>query len=279
MTTNANIRGDTVIISEVEYDPSGSEPGSEWFELYNPTENSIDISGWEITDGEGRFTFPALSHIPSGAYFIAAHTTGTFNLSYPGVIVDFEYGPIDVGSVSLANGGDDLTLSSGATSIDFISWENHTPTWISTAHNGESITRSTSIDTDTPTDWLDNQIPTPKSGTYSSISGPAVVPNKSRKGGTIRYLCKNTKATNYTNTKFGRHRESYCEYDKINDDPLLIVNDLCKNFLDTYAITRRSIYIKILQSCLNIFEYNTGIVDGIYEPNTHRAMEKYKNTP
>jgi len=162
--------GDNIIISEVEYDAATPDNASEWFELYNPTGSSIDISGWTFTDGEGTVTIPvATPAIAPGAYFIATHTaTGGELTHYPGVTVAMEYGTIDVGSMLMANSGDELTLSdAGGTVIDFVSWEGHTAGWNIEADDSESIARTTSIDTDTQADWLSNQAPTPGSGSLT----------------------------------------------------------------------------------------------------------------
>ncbi len=162
--------GDNIIISEVEYDAATPDNASEWFELYNPTGSSIDISGWSFTDGEGTVTIPvATPAITPGAYFIATHTaTGGELTHYPGVTVAMEYGTIDVGSLLMANSGDELTLSdAGGTVIDFVSWEGHTAGWNIEADDSESIARTTSIDTDTQADWLSNQAPTPGSGSLN----------------------------------------------------------------------------------------------------------------
>ena len=39
-----------VIINEVDTNPSGDDSQfiSEWVELYNPTDNDVDLSGWQI---------------------------------------------------------------------------------------------------------------------------------------------------------------------------------------------------------------------------------------
>lgn len=280
LSVHARPAGDSILISEIEYDPAGSEPGSEWFELYNPTENSIDISGWELTDGEGTFVFPPSTIIPSGGYFIAVHTITTFNITYPGITPDLEYSTIDVGNVSLANGGDELTLSDSGTIIDFVSWEGHTPTWDSIAGNSESIARSSSTDTDTSSDWLDNQTPSPQAGTYSIITStvpPASSATSSRKGGSIRYVCKNPEALNYTETRFGRHRESRCRYDTLIKKPTSDRENLCKKFLDIIKIPTQVESVRLAQTCLHILGYDSGMVDGIYGPQTSFALMKYKN--
>ena len=41
---------DHVVINEVDINPPGDDFSSpkEWVELYNPTENDVDIGGWKI---------------------------------------------------------------------------------------------------------------------------------------------------------------------------------------------------------------------------------------
>ena len=49
----------SIVINEVMFDPTGSDTGEEWIELYNASDAEVDISGWEIyPDGIGYFTIP-----------------------------------------------------------------------------------------------------------------------------------------------------------------------------------------------------------------------------
>jgi competence protein ComEC len=58
-----------IVINEVESNPAGTDAGNEWVELYNPSDSSVDLSGWSVKALHGvGDTFP----IPSGAS-IAAH--------------------------------------------------------------------------------------------------------------------------------------------------------------------------------------------------------------
>jgi len=70
---------DYVLISEVLYDPSGSDTGREWVELYNPTGQVVDLSGWSLGDaladgeyGSGRYLFPAGTVISPGSVLVIA---------------------------------------------------------------------------------------------------------------------------------------------------------------------------------------------------------------
>ncbi len=62
---------DHLLVSEVLYDPEGTDAGREWVELYNPTNETVDLTGWTLGDavvlgeyGSGRYAFPAGATIP-----------------------------------------------------------------------------------------------------------------------------------------------------------------------------------------------------------------------
>lgn len=88
---------DGVIISEVLYDPSGSDYGLEWIELYNSSDLDIDISGWKIqkagTYFQDTFAFPSGSYIGSHDFLVVAGNA---------VVGDVDYTVPDLG---LQNGG------------------------------------------------------------------------------------------------------------------------------------------------------------------------------
>lgn len=49
----------SVVINEVMFDPEGSDTGGEWIELYNGSNEQVDISGWELyPDGIGYIMIP-----------------------------------------------------------------------------------------------------------------------------------------------------------------------------------------------------------------------------
>lgn len=160
--------GGQVVINEV-YSNTDSEHGSEgvneWVELYNPTSNSVTLSDW-ILGGE---ILPAVS-IPSGGFAIVTPNTGTSTLdfwSFPQgtVIVEIE-GLITSGG--LANGGDALELRNQSDElIDALSYGsndtilNPSP---SAPGEGKSLSRQPNgIDTDTDSDWVVLDEPTPGS--------------------------------------------------------------------------------------------------------------------
>jgi len=41
-----------LIINEFELNPDGTDSGNEWVELFNPSDNSIDLSGWSLKNND-----------------------------------------------------------------------------------------------------------------------------------------------------------------------------------------------------------------------------------
>lgn len=127
-------RADHILVSEVLYDPSGSEPGGEWVELYNPTPQPFDLSGWSLGDaavdgeyGSGRYFFPQGTRIgPRAVLVVAAQAADAV-----GFLPDLEFcidpnrddprvpNMVPAGSwagfgFALGNGGDEAILLDGA---------------------------------------------------------------------------------------------------------------------------------------------------------------------
>ncbi|MBI2141657.1 lamin tail domain-containing protein [Candidatus Woesearchaeota archaeon] len=111
-----------VIISQVLYDPVGSESGGEAVELYNPAASSVNISNWVLATE----TSPTDAIIPNGAaicsgcYFLVADSNWSNargNSSWPNA--DFEE------AVTLANSDAGVALKdSNGTAVDAVGWGN-----------------------------------------------------------------------------------------------------------------------------------------------------------
>ncbi len=61
-----------VVISEIMYDPIGTEPDTEWVELYNPGSASVDVGGWVLSDTEGSCTIPAGTTIAANGFLVVS---------------------------------------------------------------------------------------------------------------------------------------------------------------------------------------------------------------
>jgi len=75
VTAKKYLLGD-VVINEFVSDPSDGE--DEWVELYNNTNNDIDLSGWLIIEGSGKETVISGSVSPRG-YFVVEKIKGSLN--------------------------------------------------------------------------------------------------------------------------------------------------------------------------------------------------------
>ncbi|MFH1766646.1 MAG: lamin tail domain-containing protein, partial [Patescibacteria group bacterium] len=56
---------DHLVINEVLYDPLGSDLGYEFIELYNPTNQAVDLSNWVIE--VAGTSFSEATTVPEGA--------------------------------------------------------------------------------------------------------------------------------------------------------------------------------------------------------------------
>lgn len=107
--SNADTR---IVISEIMYDPTGSEPANEWVEIYNWGTDTIDVSGWILTDGNGVYVFPNGAKIGSRRYFVLG-----YSLSAAGGAVDLIYGDSASGTLSLSNTGDQVAIKNSAGAV------------------------------------------------------------------------------------------------------------------------------------------------------------------
>lgn len=150
--------GSSVIISQVLYDPAGTESGGEAVELYNPAASSINISGWVLATETSPTdaTLPLSAVICSGCYYLVADvnwSNAKDNASWPNA--DHEE------AITLANTDAGVALKdSNSTMIDAVGWGN--PVSIGTglfegaphggSGNGKALVRKTSgssyLDTD-----------------------------------------------------------------------------------------------------------------------------------
>ena len=99
-TTNATTNA--MQITEIVYNTPGDD--WEWIEIYNPTNNSIDISSYTISDSSNNtITFSSGTSIASNSYFTVhsgGQGTAQFTPDYDGGN-DFQYGILN-------NGGDTI---------------------------------------------------------------------------------------------------------------------------------------------------------------------------
>ena len=70
-----------VVINEIHYDPDVKTEPAEFVELYNATNEDIDISHWTFSDGIA-FEFPATTMLPQHGYVVVAQDPATILAKY-----------------------------------------------------------------------------------------------------------------------------------------------------------------------------------------------------
>jgi hypothetical protein len=131
-----------LLISEVMYDPSGNDTGLEWVEIYNPTAEDMDISGWRLGDvgpageyGSGLYRFPSGAVLPAGGVIVVAQqaTDVSFTPDYEFLIDPYRNDPavpdmVPAGTwegfgFALGNPGDEvLLLDATGAAVDVVTY-------------------------------------------------------------------------------------------------------------------------------------------------------------
>ena len=173
----------TLVISEVVYDSTGTEPDGEWIEVYNLGSISIDLTNYKVGDEEtsggteGMMRFPNGASIAPGQVIVVANKAAAFSAVY-GFQPDYEMlesdpavpnmanTPWASGSVALHNQSDEvLLLDAGDSAVDAVSWGSSTFAFTPPAPDvgeGHSLERRPAgTDTDTAGDWVDRATPAP----------------------------------------------------------------------------------------------------------------------
>ncbi len=115
---------DRLKITEVFYNPEGSDEDLEFLELWNPEPREIDVSGWSI---EGiAFTFPDATKVGPDEIFVVAKNLAKFAGKYGGQIRAL--GPYEG---NLDNSGEILRLKDAGpgypATVDFLRYSNDFP--------------------------------------------------------------------------------------------------------------------------------------------------------
>ena len=72
----------TLLISEVLYDPLGTEPNEEWIEIFNNTSSPIELTDWTISDNRSTDVISPTVTIPVGGCVVVA-ASEDFYTNYP----------------------------------------------------------------------------------------------------------------------------------------------------------------------------------------------------
>ena len=77
----------SVVINEINYNAHSNSDSGDWFEIYNQSAQSIDISAWVIRDSndDNIFVIPSNTIIPSKSYLVFCQNPIKFEAIYPQV--------------------------------------------------------------------------------------------------------------------------------------------------------------------------------------------------
>ena len=181
-----------LLVREVLYDPSGSEPANEWIELHNAGGSALSLTDIKLGDeetagqGEGMYRFPEGISIQPDEVILIANQAAEFEVVY-GFKPDLEFNESDAaipnlvkytewasGNVGLSNTGDEvIILAADDSVVDALSWGSSTWAFDPAAPDvveGHSLARfPAGLDTDSAADWIELELPTP--GVVDSSEG------------------------------------------------------------------------------------------------------------
>jgi regulation of enolase protein 1 (concanavalin A-like superfamily) len=81
-TNNAGILISDVVINELMYDPISGNDDDQYVELYNRSTNTVDMSGWQLSDGVS-YIIPTNTLLTSGGYLVVARNMTNLFAKYP----------------------------------------------------------------------------------------------------------------------------------------------------------------------------------------------------
>ena len=108
-------------ITEIFNNPQGTDEGREWFELFNPGPDAIDLDGWLLEDFHtNEYLIEQMVLVPAGGYAVLGETLAPKNLGTP---IDLAYG-LDMNGFPLGNNTDEVVVRSpGGVVIDAVAYD------------------------------------------------------------------------------------------------------------------------------------------------------------
>ena len=126
-TTATGVQPGDIVITEIMQNPGAVyDSDGEWFEIYNNSNQTVDLNGWYIKDDDSdqhRIDNGGALNIAPGQYLVLGINGDS--LTNGGMKINYMYS-----GIALANGADELVLclSDNATEIDRVTWDGG-PAW------------------------------------------------------------------------------------------------------------------------------------------------------
>ncbi|MEO9533560.1 MAG: CotH kinase family protein [Crocinitomicaceae bacterium] len=89
---------DSIVFNEIAFFQPEADTSQDWIELYNRSNQAIEITGWTLTDKSFKkgWNIPEGTVVPAKSFLVLAQNLASFKTSYPGdtltVLGDFDFG-------------------------------------------------------------------------------------------------------------------------------------------------------------------------------------------
>jgi hypothetical protein len=97
----------SVVINEIAWAGTADGANDEWIELFNKTDQAVDLTGWTINDDDGSSIYGLSGSIAANGYFLIEDREEAVNTVTAGAVI----------GLSLANTGDSLVLHDTAANV------------------------------------------------------------------------------------------------------------------------------------------------------------------
>ncbi len=137
-----------IVINEINYNPSEAFDTKDWIELYNKSNETINLTGWQLTDDndENTFSFENTS-IASHEYLVICRDKALFDSFHPNTAAlgDFNFG--------LSSGGDCVRLyNSAGVLTDEVCYQVEVP-WLLASEGQTLALKNPYLDNSLPDNW------------------------------------------------------------------------------------------------------------------------------
>lgn len=162
--------GDNITINEIMYNAADENDPGDWVELFNPTENTIDISGWELRDEDDDHSFiiPDNTMMTAGSYLVLVQDESEFLEVY-----DAEINLIGSFDFGFGGGGDQVRLfDENKVLVDEVEYDDEDPWPLEPDGSGYSLElKNVLLDNNAGSNWAGSLVIL---GTPGAINGSAV---------------------------------------------------------------------------------------------------------
>jgi len=158
--------GASVVLNELQYNPSRSSDPGDWVELYNPTTTALSLDGWELQDESSVYQIPAGTVIPAAGHLVICRDLAAFSAEFPSVsnvLGGFGFG--------LSGAGERIELHAPNGLHDFVEYDDQAP-WPTGPDGGGTTLEliDAARDNALPSSWAESFVQGGTPGQRNSVS-------------------------------------------------------------------------------------------------------------